>query len=100
MTITDDHLLLERPHPIGGKQRIYRFAGNYGLSLVNGETIHAYPFAWEAAVINGLDADGNFDGLDYSTPLTSDVEVFASDEEANAFIARAADHFGALTPSQ
>jgi tRNA(Phe) wybutosine-synthesizing methylase Tyw3 len=49
--------------------------------------LHHYPFAWEAAV---LDVDGS---LRYDTPLTSDVEVFTTDEEANDFIRRAKFYF-------
>ena len=81
--ITDLHLLSEEPHPAGfGTLRKYRYK-NRGLSLINGSIFHSYPFAWEAAV---LDEDGH---LDYTTPLTSDVEVFSTDEEANEFIERA-----------
>jgi len=97
MPITNDHLLLERPHPLkdGSVQRVYRFADDYGLSVVNSPMLHSYPFAWEAAVLEGVDDKGNFKGLTYDTPLTNDVEVFMSDDEANEFISRAAVHFGA-----
>lgn len=81
--LTNEHLEQERPH-LGGVQRIYKFKSGYGLSLVNSPMLHAYPFAWEAAVL-GKDGD-----LSYDTPLTNDVEVFLSDDEANEFIARAA----------
>lgn len=92
MTITDENLLMERPHnaEVGGVQRIYRFASGFGLSLVNSPRLHAYPFAWEAAVIKGVKANGDFEGLAYDTPLTNDVEVFMTDADANAFIERAA----------
>ena len=50
--------------------------------------VHSYPFAWEFA---GLAPDGR---LDYSTPLTDNVEVFATDHEANEFILRAAVTIG------
>jgi hypothetical protein len=91
--LTDENLLIERPHLssyIGGIQRIYRFKSGYGLSVVNSPMLHAYPFAWEAAVLKGVTDDGDFESLDYSTGLTEDVEVFDSDEEANDFIRRAA----------
>jgi hypothetical protein len=91
--ITNKHLLLERPNRIGGIQRIYRFADGHGLSVVNSPMLHSYPFAWEIAVVNGVDDSGSFDNLDYSTPLTKDVEVFADDKDANEFIERAAAHF-------
>jgi len=97
MALTDECLLSERPHhaPIGGVQRIYRFKDGHGLSLVNGPMLHSYEFAWEAAVLKDVRDDGRFGSLDYDTPLTSDVEVFDSDDEANAFIKRAIAHFGA-----
>lgn len=41
-----------------------------------------------------LDSKGHVTGLCYDTPLTSDVEVFDSDEEANAFIEKARLLFG------
>jgi hypothetical protein len=92
--ITDDNLLLARAHSIGGVQRIYRFKSGYGLSLINGPIAHSYPFAWEAAVLKNVSEDGRSDGLTYDTPLTQDVEVFMTDEEANDFIRRAADVLG------
>jgi hypothetical protein len=94
--ITNEHLLLTRPNHIGGVQRIYRFAGDWGLSLINGAMAHGYPFAWEAAVLKGVEEDGNFANIAYDTPLTCDVEIFYSDQEANDFIAKAAAHFAAL----
>ena len=90
--LTNDHLLVERLHPgwVGGVQRLYRFKSGYGLSVVNSPMLHAYPFAWEAAVLKDVSEDGNKFELTYDTPLTSDVEVFSSDDEANEFIKRAA----------
>lgn len=94
MPLTNRHLLLERPHPsLDGVQRIYLFNAGYGLSLVNSPKLHSYPFAWEAAVLKDIDKDGNFGGIIYHTPLTSDVEVFKTDDEANAFIQKAAEYF-------
>lgn len=89
--LTDKNLILERPHPsgFGGVQRIYRFNNGNGLSLVNSSMLHSYPFAWEAAVISGVKENGDFKDLNYDTELTSDVEVFSSDDEANAFIEKA-----------
>jgi hypothetical protein len=87
MSLTDKYLERERPH-LNGVQRLYKFASGFKLSLVNSPMLHAYPFAWEAAVI-GPDGD-----ITYSTPLTDDVEVFQSDDEANAFIERAAAEIG------
>lgn len=85
---------------MGGVQRIYRFKGGYGLSVVNSTILHSYPFAWEAAVIKGVTDAGNFEGLDYTTGLTEDVEVFASDKETNDFVTRVAKHFENFTPAE
>lgn len=93
MSITDNHLLLERPH-LGGVQRVYRFPSGFGLSAVNASMLHSYTFAWEIAVLRNVHDNGSFDELTYDTPLTSDVEVFKTDDEANAFIARAFDELG------
>ena len=91
--LTSEDLLVERAHLGGGVQRIYRFKGtSYGLSLVNSPTLHVYPFAWEAAVLR-FDDDGDW-LLDYSTPLTNDVVVFDSEQEANKFINRARETLG------
>jgi len=93
--LTNEHLIKSGSHPsLGGEQRIYRFANGYGLSVINSPMAHAYPFAWEIAVLKGVKKNGSFEGLTYETPLTRDVEVFGSDEEANEFIKRAAGYFG------
>ncbi len=89
--LTDDCLIIEKNH-IGGVQRIYKF-GNYGLSLINSPKVHLYSFAWEAAILSGVKSDGTFEGIDYSTPLSQDVEIFDSDEEANEFIMKAKEYF-------
>lgn len=96
--ITNKNLLIDRPHPIGGVQRIYKFKDGNGLSVVNCKMLHSYPFAWEIAVISNVRktrfGEIVFDDLRHDTPLASDVEVFMSDEEANAFIEKAAKYFG------
>jgi len=96
--ITDQNLVVERPHPsgFGGVQRIYRFESGYGLSLVNSPMLHSYPFAWEAAVLKNVSKDGKSFDLTYDTEMSEDVEVFICDEEANLFIERAASVLGAL----
>ena len=82
MPLTDEYLVSEQPH-FGGVQRLYQFPSGWGLSLVNSPKLHAYAFAWEAAVIG---PDG---ALDYTTELTSDVIVFSTEQETNQFIERA-----------
>lgn len=86
--LIDNGLVLERPH-LEGVQRIYRLPNGYGLSAVNSTMLHSYTFAWEIAVLEGVNDDGTFADLSYDTPLTSDVEVFSTDEEANEFILKA-----------
>jgi hypothetical protein len=86
MALTSKNLVSEEPH-LGGVQRIYKFKNGWGLSLVNSSRIHAYTFAWEAAVLN---PDGE---LSYDTAITLDIEVFHSDEETNAFIKKARNYF-------
>lgn len=90
--LTNNNLLLEQPHPstgMGGVQRIYRFKNGMGLSVINAKVLHSYPFAWEIAVVSGVRDDGTFGGVVYDTELTSDVEVFSNNADANEFIARA-----------
>lgn len=93
--LTDENLVVESPY-LGGVQRIYHFPGNFGLSLVNAPILHSLPFAWEAAVLEGVDKNGYYGRIIYNTPLSDGVEVFGSIEEANTFIARARDYFAAL----
>lgn len=92
--LKDDFLVTERPHPLGGIQRIHRFPDGHGLSIVNSPMLHAYPFAWECAVLENVSEDGNSFELTYDTDLTSDVEVFDTDQEMNSFIDRAITLFG------
>lgn len=91
--MTNEGLLLTRHSGIAGEQRLYRW-GDWGLSVVNGPMLHAYSFAREAAVLYFTDKRGLNDfELCYSTPLTSDVEIFHSDEDADAFVIRAREYF-------
>jgi hypothetical protein len=80
MALTDLCLREERPHFSEGVQRNYALPNGYELSLINFPNAHIYAFAWEGAVI---DPHGK---LDYDTPLTSDVEVFMTEEDADAWI--------------
>ena len=68
-----------RPLESGAVQKLYRFANNYGASVVKGE--HTYggeEGLWELAVIKFKD-DGEF-SLDYTTPITEDVEGHLTDD--------------------
>jgi hypothetical protein len=86
--ITDRNLHSARLNPsLGGDQRFYDLGNGYGLSVINSPKAHFNPFAWEIAVIKLI--DGKVDRIAYDTPLTNDVEVFYTDDEANTFIERA-----------
>lgn len=82
MALTDLCLKSERPLD-SGVQRTYALPNGYELSLINSLYAHTYPYAWEGAVINPRGR------LEYGTPLTSSVEVFLTDEQADAWIIHA-----------
>jgi hypothetical protein len=87
--LTTDGMVEERLNRMGaGIQRIYRW-GQYGLSLVDSPLAHAHPFAWEAAVLKFAGPDDHNGSITYTTALTTDLVVFATDDEANKFIAKA-----------
>lgn len=85
--LTDKYPFTERRANLGGTQRIYS-CGDWSLSCINGAWAHSYPFAWEIAIAHG-------DCLCYITPLTDNVEIFDTDDEANAFIDKAMAYFAA-----
>ena len=60
------------PSGAGGTQRVYRFDNGYGASVVTGFYTGGAPF--ELAVI------GPGGGLDYTTPVTEDVERGDADD--------------------
>lgn len=67
-----------RPLESGAVQKLYKFANGYGASVVKGE--HTYggdEGLWELAVLK-FKTDGDF-VLDYSTPITEDVEGHLTD---------------------
>ena len=91
--MTDENLVREEPHRLGGTMRIYRFPDGHGLSMISSPQAHDFPFAWEAAVLWRVKKDGGGGRIQYTTPLTRSVEVFYSDDEANEFIDRARKMF-------
>lgn len=94
-TSREDGLILEGLHGnawVGGTQRIYRW-GDWGLSIINGQALHVDQFHSEAAVLRFTGKETNAFDLDYSTPLTADVEVFVSAEEEERFIEKAREYF-------
>ena len=99
MSLSRDGLLVECVHPLSadgtmktGVQRLYRW-GQGGLSFVNHPAARSFPFAWEVAVIRFESAENQQFHLDYTTPLTKDVEVFATEDEAETFRQRAKAYF-------
>ena len=88
MALTIEWLKEERINSIGGLQRIYDMGHGWTLSAIDSPMTYPFaPFAWEFAVI------GPDNVLEYGTELTSDVEVFFTDEEAEAFLRRARAYF-------
>jgi len=78
-----------KPHPFDGDIIRIECKNGWGLSCINGKTFHSHPYAWEIAVTkDGL--------LNYDTALTSDVEVFDTEVEAQAFIDRAIPYLESL----
>ena len=76
-----------RPLESGAVQKLYRFANNYGASVVKGE--HTYggdEGLWELAVVV-FDTNGDFI-LDYTTPITSDVEGHLTDDAVEELLAK------------
>ena len=76
-----------RPLESGAVQKLYRFVNNYGASVVKGE--HTYggdEGLWELAVVV-FDTNGDFN-LDYTTPITSDVEGHLTDDAVEELLAK------------
>lgn len=76
-----------RPLESGAVQKLYRFANNYGASVVKGE--HTYGGSdglWELAVVK-FKTDGDFD-LDYTTPITEDVEGHLTDDDVEVLLVK------------
>jgi len=85
--LTDKYPFTERRTTPDGTQRIYS-CGDWGLSCINTPRARSHPFAREIAIMYG-------GWLCYTTPLTDGVEVFDTDDEANAFIDKAMAYFAA-----
>jgi hypothetical protein len=76
-----------RPLESGAVQKLYKFANNYGASVVKGE--HTYggdEGLWELAVIV-FDTNGDFN-LCYTTPITTDVEGHLTDDAVEELLAK------------
>lgn len=64
----------------GGPHKVFKFPNNYGASVVqNDYSYGGKKGLWEIAVIYFIDVD-QWD-IDYSTPITSDVLGYLTDEE-------------------
>ena len=85
--LTDEDLLMERK-VFGGVQRLYRFSSGSGLSIIK-ISLECLPFhAWNTVPVRDITDDGMFE-VTYTTALGSTARIFHTDEEANAFIAKA-----------
>lgn len=76
-----------RPLESGSVQKLYRFANNFGASVVKGE--HTYggdEGLWELAVVV-FDTGGGFN-LCYTTPITTDVEGHLTDDAVEELLAK------------
>jgi hypothetical protein len=76
-----------RPLDSGAVQKLYKFANGYGASVVKGE--HTYggdEGLWELAVIK-FRTDGEY-ALDYTTPITEDVEGHLTDDAVEVLLDR------------
>lgn len=88
MYITDLGWVTHKEHPMAQthpdcQRKVYVLPKpGWSISLIRGDIFHSYKYAWEGAMIGP-------GGVDYSTPLTNDVEVFATDEDAIAWIVKA-----------
>lgn len=64
----------------GGPHKVFKFPNNYGASVIqNDYSYGGKKGLWEIAVMHFVDADEW--GIDYSTPITSDVLGYFTDEE-------------------
>lgn len=64
----------------GGPHKVYKFPNNYGASVIQNDYSYGGERGlWEIAVIYFV--DGNEWDIDYSTPITSDVLGYLTDEE-------------------
>ena len=83
-----------RPLESGAVQKLYKFANGYGASVVKGE--HTYggdEGLWELAVLK-FKTDGDY-VLEYSTPITEDVEGHLTDDAVEVLL----DRIEALPPT-
>lgn len=74
-----------RPKYGGGDQWLFTFANGYGASVIRSPYTYGGPSGlWELAV---LDEAGE---IDYSTPITSDVEGWLTEEKVRELLRRVA----------
>ncbi len=81
MVLNCENLVSITSHPLGGEQLIYLFANGYGASCINTSLAHAFPYAWEIAVLKD-------DSICYTSGLTEDVYVANTEEKAIEFLER------------
>lgn len=66
----------------GNEQRLYRFPNGYGASVIQGPYSYGGPLGfWELAVLHKGE-------LDYTTPITNNVEGWLSEDAVDALLSR------------
>ena len=81
MALNAENLISTTAHPLGGEQLIYLFDNDYGASCINSPLAHAFPYAWEIAILKD-------DNICYTSGLTEDVYIANTEEEAIEFLER------------
>lgn len=80
--------MLERPHPLGGVQRVYRFPNGFGASVIRAPFSYGNEEGlWELGVLK-FNEDGSNWSLCYDTRITDDVEGRLSDEAVEKLLKR------------
>jgi hypothetical protein len=79
----------ERPHPMGGVQRLYQFPNGFGASVVKFHGSYGYSEGlWELAVITFHGPTLKAFHLCYDTPITDNVMGHLSESEVDDVLVR------------
>ena len=81
---------VDRPHIIGGRQKIWRFENGFGASVVQFEGAYVRGSdEWELAVIR-FDKNDDWE-LDFTTPITDDVLGYLKEKEVEMILKQIAN---------